>query len=165
MLSNDTETPQGSSLEKIMKISGTRVISEHQTIKFPHLDVIGKYIKRHILENVLNCFKAASFSVRWLEIATSINQQCDKQEMSHLSDYLGLHYLNIPVDTHKLLQRLQMFKQSDNVHDEEMVSIKENHLSLEACEFPKNLTYPRKVLFSTYYSICSRYKFNFYSFM
>jgi hypothetical protein len=62
--------------------------------------------------------------------------------MSHLSDYLGLHYLNIPVDTHKLLQRLQMFKQSDNVHDEEMVSIKENHLSLEACEFPKDLTYP-----------------------
>jgi hypothetical protein len=39
-----------------------------------------------------------------------------------------------------------MFKQSDNVHDEEMVSIKENHLSLKACEFPKNLTYPRKFL-------------------
>jgi hypothetical protein len=60
MLSNDTETPQGSSLEKIMKISGTRIISEHQTIKFPHLDVIGKYIKRHILANVLNRLKAVS---------------------------------------------------------------------------------------------------------
>jgi hypothetical protein len=33
MLSNDSETPQGSPLEKIMKISGTRIISEHQTIK------------------------------------------------------------------------------------------------------------------------------------
>jgi hypothetical protein len=54
--------------------------------------------------------------------------------------------LNIPIDAHRLLQRLQMFKQSDNVHDEEMVSIKENHLSLEPCEFPKNLTYPRKFL-------------------
>ena len=146
MLSNDTETPQGSSLEKIMKISGTRIISEHQTIKFPHLDVIGKYIKRHILENVLNCLKAASCSVQWQEIATSINEKCDKQEMSYLSDYLSHHNLNIPVDAHRLLQRLQMFKQSDNVHDEEMVSIKENHLSLEPCDFPKNLTYPRKFL-------------------
>jgi hypothetical protein len=69
--------------EKIMKISGTQIISEHQTIKFPHLDVIGKYIKRHILENVLNCLKAVSCSIQWQEIATSINDKSNSLE-SHM---------------------------------------------------------------------------------
>jgi hypothetical protein len=78
----------------------------------------------------------------WLQHHIKSFRQTLKEEMSYLSDYLSHHNLNIPIDAHRLLQRLQMFKQSDNVHDEEMVSIKENHLSLEPCEFPKNLTYP-----------------------
>jgi hypothetical protein len=45
--------PLPKAIEKVMVFMGVNVLSPEQTIEFPHVEVIGKYIKLPIADNVL----------------------------------------------------------------------------------------------------------------
>jgi hypothetical protein len=56
--------PLPKAIEKVMVFMGVHVLSPEQTIEFPHVEVIGKYIKLPIADNILICFQDVSSSVR-----------------------------------------------------------------------------------------------------
>jgi hypothetical protein len=55
-------------------------------------------------------------------------------------------FSNISKESHPLLRMLKIFKQFDNVHDPDMVSLVENRTQLANFTFPKGFLYPRKLL-------------------
>jgi hypothetical protein len=125
---------------------GVHVLSPEQTIEFPHVEVIGKYIKLPIADNILKCFQDVSSSVRMEKVARDINEKCSDNERSELLQYLVNHCSNISKESHPLLRMLKIFQQFDNVHDPDMVSLVENRTQLTNFTFPKGLLYPRKLL-------------------
>jgi hypothetical protein len=118
---------------------GVHVLSPEQTIEFPHVEVIGKYIKLPIADNILKCFQDVSSSVRMEKVARDINEKCSDNERSELLQYLVNHCSNISKESHPLLRMLKIFQQFDNVHDPDMVSLVENRTQLTNFTFPKGL--------------------------
>jgi hypothetical protein len=128
--------PLPKAIEKVMVFMDVNVLSPEQTIEFPHVEVIGKYIKLPIADNVLKCFQDVSSSVRMEKVARDINEKCSDNERSELLQYLVNHCSNISKESHPLLRMLKIFKQFDNVHDQDMVSLVENRTQLANFTFP-----------------------------
>ncbi|VDI58647.1 sacsin, partial [Mytilus galloprovincialis] len=142
----DNHEPLSAALKKVVTLSEVEVFHPNQMIKFPHTDVIGKYIQLPIIDNVLNCFKMAALSSRRQQIAREINEQCSDHERTELVQFLANHHSDIPKEAYPLLQKLDLFCEHDNVLEAEMVSLEENKLILKDFMYPEGMRYPRKYL-------------------
>ncbi|VDI39131.1 sacsin, partial [Mytilus galloprovincialis] len=133
-------------LEKVVTLTEVEVFHPNQIIRFPHTDVIGKYIQLPIIDNILNCFKIAALSSRYQQIAIEINEQCSDHEKRELVKFLANHCSDIPREAYQLLQKLDLFCEHDNVSVAQMVSLENNKFILKDFMYPEGITYPRKYL-------------------
>ncbi|CAC5408786.1 unnamed protein product [Mytilus coruscus] len=142
----DNHDPLSAALEKVVTLTEVEIFHPNQMIKFPHTDVIGKYIQLPIIDNVLNCFKMAALSGRHQQIAREINEQCSDHERTELVQFLTNHHSDIPREAYQFLQKLNLFREHDNVSVAEMVSLEKNEFILKDCMYPEGISYPRKYL-------------------
>ncbi|XP_063435464.1 sacsin-like isoform X1 [Mytilus trossulus] len=142
----DNHEPLSAALEKVVILTKVEVFHPNQMIKFPHTDVIGKYIQLPIIDNILNCFKMAALSSRYQQIAIEINDQCSDHEKRELVQFLANHCSDIPREAYQLLQKLDLFCEHDNVSVAQMVSLEDNTYLLKDFMYPEGMSYPRKYL-------------------
>ncbi|CAC5408780.1 unnamed protein product [Mytilus coruscus] len=142
----DNHEPLSAALEKVVTLTEVEIFHPNQMIKFPHTDVIGKYIQLPIIDNILNCFKMAALSSRHQQITREINEQCSDHERRELVQFLTNHHSDIPREAYQFLQKLNLFCEYDNVSVAEMVSLKENEFILKDFMYPEGISYPRKYL-------------------
>ncbi|XP_052102784.1 sacsin-like [Mytilus californianus] len=142
----DNHEPLLAALEKVVTLTKVEIFHPNQMIKFPHTDVIGKYIQLPIIDNILNCFKMAALSSRHQQIAREINEQCSDNEKTELVQFLTNHHSDIPREAYQFLQKLDLFCEHDNVSVAEMVSLEDNKFTLKDFMYPEGISYPRKYL-------------------
>ncbi|XP_052102786.1 sacsin-like [Mytilus californianus] len=142
----DNHDPLPAALEKVVTLTEVDIFHPNQMIKFPHTDVIGKYIQLPIIDNVLNCFKMAALSSRHQQIAREINKQCPDHERKELVQFLTNHHSDIPREAYQFLRKLDLFCEHDNVSVAEMVSVEDNEFILKDFMYPEGISYPRKYL-------------------